>query len=59
MIQFAPHITALAGAALLINATMTKTEGWLNSLLFRIVPATMGAVSVWMSALLFVAAGAA
>ena len=58
MIQFAPHIIAMAGATLLINASMTKTSGALNGVLFRIIPATMGAVCVWMSALLFVAGGA-
>jgi hypothetical protein len=55
MIQYAPHIAAAAGTVLLMTATMVKTTGLTNGFLFRVLPVTVGAASLWMSAAQFMA----
>lgn len=58
MIALAPHISAAAGAMLLVIATMANVHGIINGLLFRIGPTLIGAASLWISAAQFMAGAA-
>ena len=56
MIEYAPHFLALSGTTLLIIAAMTSAAGIINGCMFRLLPAAIGAATVWMSALMFTGA---
>lgn len=53
MIAFVPYVVLLAGVTLLYSAAMANAEGVFNGLVFRLIPAIVGAATVWSSALLF------
>lgn len=52
MITYAPYVMGAEGGTLLFVAALSSTANILSGILFRLVPASVGAAAIWMSALM-------
>lgn len=56
LVQNAPYVLAAAGVTLIVLVTVARAHGILNGLLFKALPAAVGAVCLWTSALMLAGA---
>lgn len=56
MTQYIPHLVLAGGVWLIIGAAMISAVGWLNGLLFRLVPAVLGALLLLVASMMYMGA---
>ncbi len=56
LVQNAPYVLGVAGITMIAVAVMTRANGLLNGFVLRFVPALVGGLCLWTSALMLAGA---